>query len=119
MKRIINTLIISLCIWGCVYPAYAHSVRHHLIDTGKNFTDALCSPLYGIFIQGPKNIKDAYQYEVWGREKEEERGLLRYRLFAIWRAPGEEMKGIIDGLVGSITSLGKSGKEFLSIFFSD
>jgi hypothetical protein len=99
--------------------AYAYSIRHHLINMGKNLVEIATSPLYGTFVKGPRNIKQAYQYEVWGREKPEKRGLLRYKFFALWRAPGEEVKGIIDGLIGSIQACGCFLKEFISIFFSD
>ena len=99
--------------------AHGHSIRHHLIDMGKNLVKFTFSPLYGAFIKGPKNIKEAYEYEVYGSEDPQKRGLLRKKLFAIWRAPGEEMKGIIDGLVDSAIAGGQFLKEFLSIFFSD
>ncbi len=119
IRRTINIFVLSLFIWGVSYPGYSYSARHHLINAGKNVGDVIVRPLHGIFVKGPKNIKDAYEYEVWGREEEQKRGLLRYRLFALWRAPGEEVKGIIDGLTGSVKALGNSCKEIISIFFSD
>ena len=79
----------------------------------------VCAPLKGIFITGPQNIKKAYTSEVWDREKPTKRGLLRYKIFALWRAPGEEVKGLIDGLVESAQAGGDLLKNFLSIFFSD
>ncbi|MCD6583323.1 MAG: hypothetical protein J7K71_01375 [Candidatus Omnitrophica bacterium] len=100
-------------------PSFSYSVRGHLINMGKNLVEFTFSPLYGALIKGPKNIKKAYSYEVWGREKPEKRGLLRYRLFAIWRAPGEEVKGIIEGLEKSIIAGADFIKELISIFFSD
>lgn len=100
-------------------PAGALSLRHHLINMGRNTAQIVIAPVYGTFIAGPKKVKEAYMYEVWGREKEEKRGLLRYKLFALWRAPGEEAKSIIDGLSESVTSAGTVIKELLSILFSD
>jgi len=86
---------------------------------GKNLVKLTFSPLYGMFIKGPKNIKEAYEYEVYGGEDPEKKGLLRKKLFALWRSPGEETKGLIDGLVDSVKAGGDFLKEFLSIFFSD
>ncbi len=114
-----KVLIIIVLLFSLSFNAYSSSTRHHLINMGKNLTKCIFSPLYGIFIQGPKNIKEAYQYEVWEREKPEKRGQLRYKLFSLWRAPGEETKGIIDGLVDSTKAGGQVLKEFISIFFSD
>ncbi|MDP3921041.1 MAG: hypothetical protein Q8R76_09600 [Candidatus Omnitrophota bacterium] len=54
-----------------------------------------------------------------GREEESKRGQWKYRLFALWRAPGDQLKGMIDGVVESAESGGNMLKEFLSIFFSD
>ena len=120
INKVVTIVYLSiLLILLTANVSYAHSVRHHLIDMGKNLIEAAGSPLYGTFIQGPKNIKEAYNYEVWGREKEEKRGQLKYKLFSLWRAPGEEAKGIIDGIVESVKASGNFLKEFLSIFFSD
>ena len=107
--------------WLLLSPltSFSYSIRHHLINMGKNLVEFTFSPLYGVLIKGPKNIKKAYSYEVWGREKPEKRGLLRYRLFAIWRAPGEEIKGIVEGVEKSITAGANFIKELISIFFSD
>lgn len=99
--------------------ASAHSVRHHIYDMGRSLVRIVTSPLEGAVIQGPKNIRKTWEYEVWGREETEKRGQLRYRLFALWRVPGDEMKGIIDGVVKSVDSAGVFLKEFLSIIFSD
>ena len=120
MKKINKIIIlIILTISVTCYPAHAHSIRHHLIDMGKNLVKLTFSPFYGVFIKGPRNIKQAYEYEVYGSEKAEKKGLLRKKLFALWRSPGEEAKGIIDGLVDSVKAGGQFLKEFLSIFFSD
>jgi hypothetical protein len=90
-----------------------------MIDTGKNLARLAISPLKGAFVIGPKYVKDAYQYEVYGLEKPEKRGRLRNKLFAIYRAPAEETKGIIDGLVDGVKAGGRALKEFISIFFGD
>ena len=100
-------------------PVYSYSIRNHLINMGKNLGEAVGSPFYGTFFKGPKNIKKAYIYEVWEKEKPEKINLFRYKLFALWRAPGEETKGIIDGLVNSVQASGNCLKELISIFFSD
>ena len=120
-NRIIVYFTLFLLIIGALFPQWieAKSVRGHIITAGRNLSDAVAAPLKGIFILGPRRIKDAYQYEVHGREKKEKRGLLRYKLFALWRAPGEEVKGIIDGCVDSVHSLGEMTKSIISIFFSD
>ncbi len=110
--------VLILITFFCL-NAYPYSARHHVINMGKNLKDAALSPIKGLFITGPKNIQEAYQYEVWEREKQEKRGLLRYKLFALWRVPGEETKGIIDGLTNCVKHSGIFLKEFLSIFFSD
>jgi len=120
MKKLSRIIIImALVISLCSRQVFAHSIRHHIIDMGKNLVKLTLSPLYGVFVQGPKNIKEAYTYEVYGSEKPEKRGLLWKKAFAIWRSPGEETKGIIDGLVDSVKAGGDFLKEFLSIFFSD
>ena len=120
MKKLSRSLIIiTLIIFVYSHQARAHSIRHHLIDMGKNLVRLTISPIYGTFIKGPKNIKEAYNYEVYGSEKPEKRGILRKKLFALWRSPGEEAKGIIDGVVDSVKAGGQFLKEFISIFFSD
>ena len=119
MKKV-NIALLTIILLVMLSPqTYPYSIRHHLINIGKGLVETVGSPLYGTFIQGPKNIKNAYNYEVWEREKEEKRGLLRYKLFGIWRAPGEQLKGMIDGVVDSVKGCGKALKNILSIFFSD
>lgn len=119
MKRVNKVIIMVILVLFLSSSVYAYSVRHHLINMGKNLIEFGFSPLYGLFVKAPQNIKKAYTYEVWGREKPEKRGLLYYRLFAIWRAPAEAMKGAIDGLVESVKAADSFSKEFLSIFFGD
>ena len=121
MRLIKQLVVVFVVIIGIItpYKVYSYSVRHHLINMGKDVVKVVSSPLYGMFIKGPKNIKKAYQDEVWGREKKEKRGLLRYKLFVIWRMPGEEIKGIIDGVVESVDAGVHFLKEAISIFFSD
>ncbi|MFH1578124.1 MAG: hypothetical protein ABIC18_03525 [Candidatus Omnitrophota bacterium] len=113
------TVITALIMSVFCSQTQAYSVRHHLINMGKSLVELTFSPLYGAFVKGPKNIKEAYEYEVYGSEKPEKQGLLRKKLFAFWRAPGEETKGLIDGIIGSTKAGGRFLKEFLSIFFSD
>jgi len=121
INKIIVIIVISNLFLVSLFPkvSYALSTRGHIIEAGKSVTDAVVAPLKGLFYVGPKHIRDAYQYEVYGREKEEKRGLLRYKLFALWRAPGEEAKAVIDGCVESVESLGAATKNIISIFFSD
>lgn len=119
MKNICKILAILGFIFCLHSSLLAHTTEHHMIDTGKNLVKCALYPLHGIFIQGPKNVKKAWQYEVHGLEKPEKRGRLPARLSALWRAPGEEAKGIIDGLVDSVKAGGRSVKEFISIFFGD
>lgn len=119
MKNKIRVIIFVIALALFSQDVYAKSTRGHIITMGRSLVVCVGAPFYGIFVKGPKNVKEAYQYEVWGREKPEKRGRLRGKLFGIWRAPGEEAKGIIDGVVDSVTAAGRLCKEFLSIFFSD
>jgi hypothetical protein len=120
MKKVNRIIIIaSLAMSLCCQQASAHSARHHLINMGKSLFKLTLAPLYGVFVKGPQNIKEAYDYELYGSDKPEKRGLLRKKLFALWRSPGEETKGVIDGLVDGVNAGGQFLKEFLSIFFSD
>jgi len=79
-KRNKIIIIITLIIFVSCQQVYAHSIRHHLINMGKNLVKLTFSPLYGMFIKGPKNIKEAYEYEVYGGEDPEKKGLLRKKL---------------------------------------
>ncbi len=117
-KIIIYTLVIMVSL-SYFQNAYALSARHHLINTGKNLIKMVISPFKGILVTGPKNIKKAYRYEVYEREEIEKRGKFRYKLFGIWRAPGEEIKGTVSGVVDTVKYAGEVIKEFTSIFFSD
>ena len=119
MKTLIKITLLIITTSLLIPSGYPKSVRGHLINMGENLVELIGAPLYGAFVQGPKNVKNAYEYEAWGREKPEKRGLLRYKLLGIWRAPSEESKAIIDGLVGSVEASAKFLKNFLSIFFSD
>ena len=117
MKSKIIVFLISLNLIYLV--GYAHSARHHLIDMGKNLAKMSTYFFYATFVEGPRNIKKAWQYEVEGREKPEKRGLFRYKIFAVWRAFGEEMKAMVKGVAGSVKAAGSALEEFISIFFSD
>ncbi len=109
-------LLLLLCF---VSPVHAKSVRGHLIESGKELVNVVVSPVKGLVYTGPRNIKNAYTYEVYGREKEEKRGRFRYKMFAIWRAPGEELKATVSGITEGVTSLGKALNEVASVIFSD
>ncbi len=98
---------------------FALSARHHLYNMGRELVEVVRQPLHGLLIQGPANVRQTFRYEVYGRENPEERGQFRYVLFALWRAPGDQLKGMIDGVVGSVEAAGNFTKEFLSISFSD
>lgn len=118
MKKLTKILLILIFLIPSI-NAYPSSTRGHLITMGKSLVETIGAPIYGIFVQGPKNIKQAYTYEAWEREKKEKRGLLRYKMLGIWRAPGEEAKGIIKSLVNCTKNGGKFLTELISIFFSD
>jgi hypothetical protein len=92
--------------------AFSLSARHHLINASRNFFQMLVAPLKGIFITGPKNIVSAYRYEAYEDDTPS-------KFFGIWRAPGEEVKGILDGLVKTIDYGRKFLWEVISIPFSD
>lgn len=115
-KVLFITLLISLFLQ---MPLHARSSRNHLIKGTKNILNAIADPLHGLLFIGPKNVKKTWDYEVHGREKEEDRNQLRGKLFSIWRAPGDEFKGTIDGISNCVNNLGLGLKEYLSIFFSD
>lgn len=115
-KTILMLLILTFTFTS---PIFARSAINHIIKSGNNITKAIGSPFYGLLYKGPKNIKETWQYEVHEREKEEDRGKLKYKLFSIWRAPGDELKGTIDGLTDMVKYSGDALKEILSIPFSD
>jgi hypothetical protein len=86
---------------------------------GRDLLNVIASPVKAAFKEGPKDVRTMYQHEVYEREKPEKRGLIRYKLFALFRAPAVELKAIIDGAVTSVSHVGSFCKEFLSIPFSD
>jgi hypothetical protein len=108
-------LIIYIIFVYLSIPAEALSARHHLINAGKDFFKMVISPFKGVLVTGPKNIHQAYTDEVSQPEKPE----LRHHLFGIWRAPGEELKGTVDGIVNAFKYGGDCLKEIISIPFSD
>lgn len=117
--RIKNDVLIvafSLVLSG---NCLAYTPEHHAVNMGRDLLNVVASPIKAIFVQGPKDIVKMYDYEVKGREKPEDRNLLRYKIYAIVSAPAVETKAIIDGVVKSVTYTGKFFKEFLSIPFSD
>ena len=119
MKKNRSFFFLFFCFLLLVNPAFAKSVRGHLISSCSHLTKALAAPVKGIFVTGPNNVKNTWQYEVAGREKEEKCGALRYKAFAVWRAPGDEIKGVLDGCVECISESGESLKNLVSVFFSD
>jgi len=119
MKKLTNIIIVLSLILFLSGESYGYTTEHHLVNMGRDLLNVVASPLKGLFINGPQDVKKMYKYEVDEREKPEKRGLLRYKIFAIWSAPAVELKAIIDGLVNSVASGGKFFKEFLSIPFSD
>jgi hypothetical protein len=112
-------ILLLLGLIGLSLTAYPHSTRHHFIDSGKNLVNTVVAPLKGLFIKGPERAKKAYQYEAHEREKPEKHGQLRNKLFGLWRAPGEQTKGTLDGITEGFTSFTTALKEFFSVFFSD
>jgi hypothetical protein len=123
MRKVCNpglTLILFLfLILGLSRNIYAYTTTHHLVNMGRDVLNIIASPVKSIFINGPREVKKMYQYEVHEREKPEKRHLLKHKLFAFWSAPAVETKSIIDGIVDSARFSGKFFKEFLSIPFSD
>ncbi|MCM8789560.1 MAG: hypothetical protein NC916_00855 [Candidatus Omnitrophica bacterium] len=112
-------LIFVLLVLLPYQNAYSRSVPHHVYNISRRLVATAGAPFYGILVDGPRNIKKVWHEEVWGQEKPENRGKLKYRVAAIWRAPGEEMKGIIDGITYSVSNFGAALKELVSIFFGD
>jgi hypothetical protein len=118
-KKILVFAIVVMVVFSFLQDVYALSIRHHLFNTGKNLVKMVVSPFKGVLVAGPKNIKRAYTYEVYEREKVEQREKFRYKVFGVWRAPGEEIKGTVSGVVDTVKYGGEAIKEFTSIFFSD
>ena len=122
MKRLsfLFSILISLgLLFSPASSASALSIMHHFYNFSRNCVKVVASPIKGALIQGPKDIKSAYVGEVWEKEKEEDRGQWRYKLYGIWRAPGVEAKAIVDGLTESFTAAGSGIKELISIFWGD
>lgn len=117
--RLKRGLLLLLAMLLFSSPAYALSPPHHLYKISRRLVEVVGAPLYGIFYQGPKNMKKAYMQEVWEQEKPKHNGKLRFKLKAIPRLFGEELKAAVDGVTASVSSAGEAVKEFLSIFLSD
>lgn len=108
---------VSMCLY-C--PAsFALSTPHHLYSMSRACVRVIGALPYALFVQGPKNIKETYRQEVWEQEKEKHRGKMKYKLAGIARAPGEEAKAVVDGVVFLVTDTGAFCKDFISIFFGD
>jgi len=102
-----------------VGEVWARSVRHHLIRAGRGVAGMMVAPLEGAFVTGPKHVASAYRYEAHEREEPQDRGTVRGKLFGIWRAPGAELKGIVDGVVNAVRHGGEAAKELAAIIWSD
>jgi hypothetical protein len=115
-KKIILIFAV-ICFYFCCInvSAEALSARHHVINAGKDFFKMVFSPFKGVLVTGPKNVHKAYVDEISQPEETE----LRHHLFGIWRAPGEELKGAVDGVVNTFKYGGDCLKEIISIPFSD
>ena len=119
MNKLIRIFITVILFLTLATPSFAYTTAHHFVNMGRDILNVISSPFKAIFLNGPKNVKKMYKYEVYEREKPEKRNVFRYKLFAIISAPAVEMKALIDGIVDSCTYTGKFCKEFLSIPFSD
>ncbi len=119
MKLRFKLFVFVFLFFVAVPNLHAKSVRGHFIGAGSELANVVVAPVKGLFYTGPQEIAEAYDYEVNRREKEEKRGLLRYKLFAIWRAPGEEVKATVSGVTESVKSCGNAVNEIVSAFFSD
>ena len=113
IKKLTLIFFLILTIFSLNAPcAYSLSCRHHLINAGKNFIQMLISPVRGIFVTGPENVASAYRCEAYEDETPN-------KFFGVWRAPGEELKGVLDGLVKTVDYGRKFLWELISIPFSD
>lgn len=99
--------------------AYARTPLHHLYLFGRRTAQAVIAPVYGVAVEGPRRVKEAYTYEVWEHEKPEKNGRLSDRAYAVWRAPGEEIKGTLSGIKNSVGYATEAIEHLVSIFFSD
>lgn len=121
MSKITAVKFVTIFLIICIYliclsvPAEARSARHHLINAGKDLFKMVVSPFKGVLVTGPKNVHKAYVDEISQPEEPE----FRHHLFGIWRAPGEELKGAVDGIVDTFKYGGSCLKEIISIPFSD
>ncbi len=115
LRYLISMTFIAMIFLGFISNAEALSIRHHLVNATKNLVKMTIAPFKGIFITGPKNIKEAYTYEAERAENPQERS----KLCGIWRAPGEEMKGILDGVVETVDCGRKFLWEVISIPWGD
>jgi hypothetical protein len=113
--------VFFICLFICSLPArcHAYTTEHHLINMGRNLLNIVASPIKGVFINGPREVKKKFRYEVFEQENPENNKRLGSFLFALWSSPAVEVKSIVDGIVDSSCYAGKFIKEFLSIPFSD
>ena len=100
--------MILVFAFSCCQQAFALSTVHHLYLISRRLVEVVGSPFYGIFVQGPKNVKAAYHAEVWEQEKPYKNGTLKFKAAGVLRAPGEEAKGLVDGITDSVSSGGNA-----------
>ena len=118
-KLFLTAVIFISLIFLPVKLAFSRSTPHHIYNISRRLVETVGAPFYGVFVGGIKNIKKTWHEEVWEQEKPEKRGKFKYKAVAVLRAPGEEIKGIIDGITSGVSSFGSALKEFVSIFFGD
>ncbi len=118
----VRWMVVVTCYVVIGWPvgeAWARSVRHHLIRAWRGVVGMVVTPLEGALMMGPKHVAAAYRYEAYEREESQDRGTVRGKLFGIWRAPGAELKGIVDGVVSAVRHGGEATKELASVIWSD
>ncbi len=114
-KYILIGILIFTNLIAFAPKAEAVSMKRHLCNAGENLGKMVFAPFKGVFITAPRNIKNAYIYEAYQREKPKKNSKLR----GIWRAPGELVKGALDGIVETVDYGRKTFWEIISIPFGD
>jgi hypothetical protein len=117
MKKFTTVVVAIACCFSLVTPAHARSVRHHLINAGEKLGEAAGAPLHALVVEGPRNIRDAWNYETHGEQDRKNR--LLNIVIALWRAPGEQIKAVVNGIGRSVSAASEMTVELLSIPFSD
>lgn len=119
MAKLVRIILVCLLCLSFTSLSFAYTTVHHFVNMGRDFLNLISAPFKALFIEGPRNVKKMYKYEVKEREKPEKRDCLKFKFFAVISAPAVETKALIDGIVESVSFSGKFCKEFLSIPFSD